>query len=123
MELNPKHTTTEKMREQWHKIVVALMLKFKVDKVTLAVYDIASLWFRVPFDKKVGSGLRGFRQDFLFSKTDGIGSEWHKGFKMRLAGKNDRLWALYDPEEGDLMVVKFERPSPLPIQDPREFLR
>lgn len=69
MELNPKHPTTEKMREQWHKIVVALMLKFKVDKVTLTVHDINNLATCGKANITIKSDLDGLKLELVDDVT------------------------------------------------------
>lgn len=43
MELNPKHPVTNQMREQWHKIAVLLMIKFKQTSVEITSEEIENL--------------------------------------------------------------------------------
>ncbi len=43
MELNPNHPVTMESRDQWHKIVAILMLKFGVTEVEITVDDVMGL--------------------------------------------------------------------------------
>jgi hypothetical protein len=43
MELNPNHPVTSAMSEQWHKIVVLLMMKFNKPHIEITVDEIEKL--------------------------------------------------------------------------------
>ena len=42
-ELNPNHPVTKEMREQWHKIVAVLLVKFGKSEIEITEKDIEAL--------------------------------------------------------------------------------